>query len=68
MKKFWLRLIGYIEVTDDNGKVIKLNLRSILRYEPYTNSWLKYTNTRLWYIDLHFLNLRETCEEINKII
>jgi len=68
MKKLFLKSIGYIIVTENHGKQTLLNVRSILRYETYTNEFLKHTKTRLYYLDGSFLNLMNTTSEIDSLI
>ncbi|HBL77738.1 MAG: hypothetical protein A2W90_02475 [Bacteroidetes bacterium GWF2_42_66] len=57
--------IGYIKVTTENGSIIRINSRSILRYTPYENMFLENTKTRLWYLDGHFENIREKSSDID---
>ena len=57
--------IGYIKVTTEYGKIIRINTRSILRYAPYENMYLKHTKTRLWYLDGHTENIREKSSDID---
>jgi hypothetical protein len=72
MKKLLKRLfyvkIGYIVLTNDRGENVLINTRSILRYYPYTNPWTPSTRTRLIYLDHKELNLKDTYEDINKLI
>lgn len=69
MKWFWkYKKFGYITLTQDSGKVIPINIRSIMIYKYYENSWTPTTKTRLYYLNGDFENIRESAEEIDSMI
>ena len=68
MKTIFYKLIGYIVLTHDSGRILLINKRAIMRYERYSNMYLENTKTRLWYIDGHFENIQESEDEIYKMI
>lgn len=64
----YFRSIGYIRVTAETGAVLRINARAILRYEPFRNEFAPNSKTRIWYLDGHSENIRETVSEVDKQI
>jgi uncharacterized protein YlzI (FlbEa/FlbD family) len=62
------RILGYIKLTEDSGKILWVNCRAILRYERYRNMYAEHTHTRLWYLDGRDILIRESEDEIHKKI
>lgn len=66
--------LGYIKLHYPNGEEVLVNIRSIQRYEYYKYGALNpyksdsTINSRLYYLDGHYLNLKETPDQVEKLI
>jgi hypothetical protein len=63
-----MNTIGYIVVTLASGELRPVNIRSILKIEPYQYNMQPNWHSRIWLLDNKFINVFETERELNKEI
>lgn len=67
-RRLFKNKLGWIELTMDTGRKILINTRYMI-FDEFANNYAPTANTRVYYPHIkRFYNIRETYEEIEKLI